>query len=68
MTEALNKICEYMFKEVRLKKLIARNDHTNEVNKGLLEKNGFVYEKQLVDKNNKGESIVVDVYVLKTKY
>lgn len=66
MTEAFNKMSSFMFKEVRLKKLIARNDHTNEINKGLLEKVGFVYEKQLVDKNNKGESIVVDVYTLKS--
>lgn len=64
MTEALTKVVDFLFKEVRLKRIVARNDIQNAANKRVLEKVGFVYEKQLVDKNNKGEPIVVDLFAI----
>lgn len=64
MTEALTKIVDFLFKEVKEKKIIARNDITNLANKRVLEKCGFSYEKQIVDKNNKGEPIVCEVFAI----
>jgi len=64
MTEALTKVVDFLFREVKLRKIVARNDISNQANKRVLEKVGFKYEKQLVDKNNKGEPIVVELFTI----
>ncbi|WP_214483176.1 GNAT family N-acetyltransferase [Bacillus sp. SM2101] len=66
MTEALNKVIEYGFNDMKLKSIEAFTSSLNGRSIALLEKNKFYKVSSFSEETSNGESVEMDIYIIKS--